>query len=119
MKRWMASLILALVPLASGAGERFACNLNALTRTERAAHQKLGEAVRERVREQKELKNGYAFRLDAEALPTAAQWVAFESRCCPFFTFEIEVARDRGPVWLRITGSDGVKAFMREELGLS
>jgi hypothetical protein len=45
-----------------------------------------------------------------------AEWVTFEHRCCRFFTFAMEQARDDGPLWLRITGSPGVKAFIRAEL---
>ena len=45
-------------------------------------------------------------------------FVAEERQCCPFFTFEMEQARDQGPVWLRVTGSDGVKEFIRAEFGL-
>ena len=115
MMHLLTTLIFTVAPL----NEHFACNLNALTREERATHQRLGEALRNAVREQKELRNGYAFRLRHDALTNVAQWVALESRCCPFFTFAIEIDRDQGPVWLRITGSLGVKKFMREELGLS
>jgi hypothetical protein len=49
---------------------------------------------------------------------TAAEWVSFERKCCPFFAFELEQAKDQGPFWLRITGSEGVKPFIVEEFGL-
>src|SRR6266545_4451753 len=110
---------MARIPLGSGAaGERFACNLSALTRSERALHARRAQALLSAVQERTELPNGYAFRLPPAELVTAAQWVAFERRCCPFFTFELEQARDQGPLWLRITGSEGVKAFIRAEFQL-
>jgi hypothetical protein len=46
---------------------------------------------------------------------TAAEWVSLERKCCPFLAFEIEQPKDQGPVWLRITGPEGVKAFIEEE----
>lgn len=121
MKVLLASLLAVLVPLGSGAGaggERFACNMNALTESELPRYQELAQALRAAVQEQKELRNGYAFRLPPKALTAAAEWVALERKCCPFFTFEIQVARDEGPLWLRITGTAGVKAFIHDEFQL-
>ena len=115
----LASLLVALVPPAPAAGgERFACNMGALTKSERAVHAKLGQALFIGVQEQRELRNGYAFRLPPAKLETAARWIALEQKCCPFFTFELELARDAGPLWIRITGSEGVKAFIRAEFQL-
>jgi hypothetical protein len=48
----------------------------------------------------------------------AAEWVSYERKCCPFFTFALEQSADGGPVWLRITGPEGVKVFIREAFGL-
>ena len=42
-----------------------------------------------------------------------------ERPCCPFFGFAMEVEPDGGPLWLRLGGPDGVKAFVREEVGLA
>jgi hypothetical protein len=56
-----------------------------------------------------------SFRLPSSALMTVAEWVSLERKCCPFFAFEIEQPKDQGPVWLRITGSEGAKAFIEEE----
>jgi hypothetical protein len=70
------------------------------------------------VQEQRELPNGYAFRLPPALLTTTAQWVSLERKCCPFFAFEIELSKHDGPLWLLITGSEGIKAFIRAELDL-
>lgn len=66
-----------------------------------------------------ELPGGYAFRLpnDADTLVRAAEFVSLERLCCPFLGFTLEVEREGGPVWLRLTGREGVKAFIREEVG--
>lgn len=117
MKAWFASLLMLLIPLGTpDAGERFACNMGALTSAERARHEELSRSLFAAVRVKKELRNGYAFRLPSGMLATAAGWVALERRCCPFFTFDLELVKHDGPLWLRITGAPGVKAFIRSEL---
>jgi hypothetical protein len=119
MKTLLASVLMALVPLSGAdAGEKFACNLKALNATERARYQELTKALMTATQEKRELPNGYGFRLSPSSLMAAAEWISFERKCCPFFTFDLEQARDEGPVWLRITGSEGVKAFIRAEFQL-
>ena len=119
MRMLLLSALLGFVSLGSlHAPRRFACNVNALTGAERARHGDLSGTLLASVQERSELHNGYAFRLPASALMTAAEWVSLERKCCPFFAFEIEQPKDQGPVWLRITGSEGVKAFIEEELQL-
>lgn len=61
-----------------------------------------------------ELPDGYAFRFPAED-PWPARLLTFvqaERRCCPFFAFEIVFEPGLGPVWLRLRGAEGVKAFV-------
>jgi hypothetical protein len=119
MKIVIASILMSLVTAShASTGERFACNLSALTKAERAAHEKLSQALVAAVQERREVEHGYAFRLPASALRTTAEWVSYEQRCCPFFTFELEVTRDSGPLWLRVTGSEWIKPFIRSEFGL-
>jgi hypothetical protein len=119
MKALTAFVLAGSVALGSqAAGERFACNMKALTGTERARHQELSHTLFSAVQEKRELANGYAFRLPPGDLMTVAEWVSFERKCCPFFAFEIEQAKDNGALWLRITGSDGVKPFIVEEFQL-
>jgi len=111
-------LFLAMIPGAAGAEEHFACNMGAMTATERTAHAAQSRRLFDAVEERKELPDGYAFRLPADALTSAAGWVALERKCCPFFYFELDVASHAGPLWLRITGSKGIKPFIRAEFGL-
>ena len=59
-----------------------------------------------------------AFRFPAEEYEAVAHFVARERLCCPFLRFVLEVAPERGPLWLRLTGAEGVTAFMRAELHL-
>jgi hypothetical protein len=119
MKAPLVTILMALTTLGSAeAGEHFACNVRALTSAERARHQELTKTLLSSAQEKEELKNGYAFRLPPTTLINVAEWVSLERRCCPFFTFEIAQTRDQGPVWLRVTGSEGVKAFLRVEFQL-
>ncbi|HWG39419.1 MAG TPA: hypothetical protein VN658_02625 [Candidatus Acidoferrales bacterium] len=64
--------------------------------------------------ETRELPDGYAFRLQGSdsLIANLAEWVSYESRCCPFFNFEIAFQRNSGPTWLRIWGGEGVKDFV-------
>jgi len=119
MKMLLAFLLLSLVPAGGARGEEpYACNMAALTKAERATHGKVSRRLLGAVEDRRELENGYAFRLPPQALVTAAQWVSLERRCCPFFTFAIEAAKDGGPLWLSVTGSRGIKPFIRDEFGL-
>jgi hypothetical protein len=119
MKTVLASLLLLLLPLGRAiAGEHFACNMRALSTAERARHQELTKMLLATVAETVELKSGYGFKLPASELGHAAEWVSLEARCCPFFTFELEQARDQGPLWLRVSGAEGIKTFIRAEFGL-
>jgi len=95
----------------------FACNLGALTAVERGDHQQLTRRLAEAVVRTTEIADGYAFEIDVHRMSIAdlAAWTAFEHRCCPFFDFALEVRREDGPLTLRLTGSDGAKAFIRAE----
>jgi hypothetical protein len=119
MKMFLVTLLMA--PLGFGsiaAGERFACNMNAMTAAERARHPELSHTLFAAVQEKRELTNGYAFRLPPADFMAAAEWVSSERKCCPFFAFQLELSKDQGPLWLRITGVEGVKPFIVEEFQL-
>jgi hypothetical protein len=98
----------------------FACSLTALSAAERVHHRELSAELHAAVKETRELRNGYAFRLSGErrSLAMLSEWVSLERLCCPFFTFQIEAASETQPVWLRMTGREGVKKFMESEFGL-
>ncbi|SRR6266436_6892273 len=98
----------------------FYCNVKALTKAERERYNQLtGKLVQART-EIKELADGYAFRLKSEevSLLDLGEWISAERKCCPFFSFEIEVQRDSGPLWLKLRGADGIKPFIQVEFGI-
>jgi hypothetical protein len=78
----------------------------------------MGKEVFRAVTDIRELPDGYAFRLPVgpDALLKAAEFISIEKLCCPFLGFVLEVEPEGGPVWLRLTGREGVKAFIREEI---
>ncbi len=98
----------------------FMCRLDALDTAERARYQELRKQLHAGVQEVKELPNGYAFRLSADSstILLAAEWITFERRCCPFFNFALDIESEKQSLWLNVTGREGVKAFMRLELGV-
>ena len=98
----------------------FACSLTALTAAERAHHSDLSKELHRAVKDIRELDNGYAFQFSGEAktISMVAEWISLERLCCPLFTFQLEVASESKPMWLRMTGRDGVKDFMRTEFGI-
>lgn len=104
----------------AASGPVFMCSLTALTPDQRKHHRELTERLHKSVREVRELADGYAFRLPDETaiITEVAQWITMERLCCPFFAFQLEVGNPGAPLWLRITGAEGVKAFMQLEFGI-
>ena len=97
-----------------------ACDLSGLNPQQRDRRQELMGRVRAAAEERKELSDGYAIRLPSEPslVMAAAELVNLERLCCPFFHFVMEIEREGGPLWLHITGRQGVKEFLKAELGL-
>lgn len=97
----------------------FACDMSALAPGERQQHIATIKAVFGAVREIRERSDGYAFRLASEEpiLLQVAAFVAKEQRCCPFFGFSIEVEPGGRALWLSLTGRQGIKPFIRAEIG--
>ena len=98
-----------------------ACNLYALNAMERSRYQESRGRLLAAVRERRELANGFAFRLDGEAVSRAVakEWMDLERRCCPFLTLELAGSGQEADVWLRLTGGPGVKEFLAGEFVVS
>ena len=96
---------------------RFYCNTKALTPDERARHKQLSEKFVARRKEIVETAKGYEFQFSPAdiSLTELAEWVGAESKCCPFFDFHIDVERKGKLLCLRLTGEEGIKAFIRAE----
>jgi hypothetical protein len=97
-----------------------ACDLNALTPAERERRRALVGAWASAIVGRAELGDGFELLLDSAKLdlPSLAEWIALERRCCPFLHFRIELAARDSGVRIALTGADGVKDFLRAEMGL-
>ena len=93
-----------------------ACDLGAISASDRPRYNELRRAVAASVIGKRELADGLAIQIDIGriALPQIAEWISFERKCCPFFEFRIDLAPESGPVWLSLTGRAGVKEFITE-----
>jgi hypothetical protein len=96
----------------------FVCDMNAIAPADRDRHISTTLGLFHAVQDICELSNGYGFRLPNETglLMKAAEFIANERLCCPFFGFRVEVEPGGGPLWLYLTGQDGVKPFIRAEI---
>lgn len=96
-----------------------ACDMTAIPAERRASHLATSRESFARIEEVRELPDGYEFRLadGPDLLTKVAEFVSLERLCCPFLRFAVTVEAEGGPVWLRLTGREGVKAFVREEIG--
>jgi len=99
---------------------KFFCNTKALTAEERARHKQLGEKLMAARKEIVEMEKGYEFQYSPSEVSLAelAEWVAAESKCCPFFDFHIDLENQGKLVCLRLTGEDGIKMFIRAEFAI-
>jgi hypothetical protein len=95
----------------------FFCNIHALNPAERARHKQLTEKLIAARKEIVETEKGYEFQFSPSSVSLAelADWVAAEGKCCPFFDFHIDLEKEGSLVCLRLTGEEGIKAFIRTE----
>ncbi|HXL22365.1 MAG TPA: hypothetical protein VOA78_07860 [Candidatus Dormibacteraeota bacterium] len=98
----------------------FYCNIKALSASERARHKELTEKLMSSRTDTVETEKGYEFQYSPAKVSVAevAEWVVRESKCCPFFDFHIDLENEGQLVCLRLTGREGIKAFIRLEFSL-
>ena len=94
-----------------------ACNIGVLSPSERQAYDALTRDLFSAATDRTPTRSGYTFELDAKRVTPAevGQWIAFEQRCCPFFDFRLDVARENGRMTLTLGGPEGVQAFIDAE----
>lgn len=95
----------------------FVCNINNLNETQRERYRELLTKLNEHRQSIKELNDGYAFRFkaDLQLIMAAAEFIAYERLCCPFFDLELAIEHDTNRLWLRLRGQEGIKDFIRNE----
>lgn len=96
----------------------FACNLTVFDEHEREQFESVTDALFAAVQETREQEYGFALRFlnQPGQLVQIAKFIERENQCCPFLHFNLEVEPASGPVWLRISGAEGTKDFLRAEL---
>ena len=100
---------------------QYYCNMKALSASERFHHRWLTLKLMMAKKDVTERPDGYEFQFNSTAVSVAdlADWVANESKCCPFFDFHIGVERDASLLTLRLSGVEGIKPFIRAEFHLA
>jgi hypothetical protein len=96
---------------------KFYCNSKALNPNERARHKQLTDKLVAARKDIVETEKGYEFQFTPAnvSLAELADWVAAEGKCCPFFDFHIDLEHEGSLLCLRLTGEEGIKAFIRAE----
>ncbi len=90
-----------------------ACTLNEADMQERKA---LLSRLTHDVIDQNDLPDGLTYRFDPspDIVSRLAHLVELESDCCQFLTFTIVAERNRGAVWLHVTGPADSQARIHE-----
>jgi hypothetical protein len=111
----LLTLVIAVLAVPSFAESPFACDRAALTPQARKRHfDELSPALRARKKSIRELPDGFEFEFpsDTATFQLVSEWVTGERLCCPFFDID---EREHGSLWLRLTGREGVKQFIRSD----
>jgi hypothetical protein len=77
-------------------------------------------SLKQQIIEKKELPSGYAYKFSGadKVVDELAEFIKTERECCDFFTFNLSVSGDKSEAWLELKGPEGVKDFIKSELGL-
>jgi len=118
LKEAIVDRLIDIAVSAQAPGSPFACDIKALTPEQRKRHfEELGPQLRSLRKSVRELSDGYEFEFqaDPDTFALVTEWSIQERSCCPFFDIDIRLDRDGGPLWLRLTGKEGTKDFIKSE----
>jgi hypothetical protein len=98
--------------------QSLACDLTAIPASVREEHVVTAPQLFACAQEVQELSDGFAIRFLNEPgrFMAIAKFVENERLCCPFLRFGLDVGPDSGPLWLRLTGGEGVKKMLQISL---
>lgn len=76
--------------------------------------------LRTAIIEKQEVQDGFAYTFPGTdvILNQLVTFIQSERECCPFFKFELIIQDVQSNVRLKITGPDGAKEFLEQELEL-
>jgi hypothetical protein len=97
-------------------GIPLACNPLGLSSSERVRHfGELVPALKSLRKSVRELDDGYEFEFpgDRPTVQLLAEWAIQERECCPFFEISLILEPQPGSAWLRLTGRNGTKDFLK------
>lgn len=92
--------------------------MDALSPEQRTRRGEVVDLIRTRLSGLAETEDGILFHWAGDdTLPALiGEFIALESRCCPFIRFTLDVEAERGAISLRLGGREGVKEFLRVTL---
>lgn len=98
--------------------QSLACDLTAIPADVREDHIVTAPQLFATAQEVQELDNGYAIRFlnEPNKFMSIAKFIENERLCCPFFNFGLEIESNNGPLWLKLTGGEGVKDILQTTL---
>ena len=75
-------------------------------------------SLQKQILETKELENGYAFKFSGsdKVVDELTEFIKTERECCGFFVFGLSISGDKSEAWLELTGPEGAKDFIADEL---
>jgi hypothetical protein len=78
------------------------------------------ESLKKQILAKKELANGYSFKFQGTdaVIDELTEFVKSERSCCNFFVFTLSFSGDGTEAWLSLTGPEGAKDMISDELGL-
>jgi hypothetical protein len=97
----------------------FACDMTALSSEQRTRHRELVALLQSSLIAVHELQDGYDFEFswNPATYNALAELTPLEHACCPFFDIGIHIESGTNQLYWRLTGQEGIKAFIRAELG--
>ena len=95
-----------------------ACDRNAIPKEERPRYNVLSETLMKSVAAVEETAAGFRLRLNAAQLPLKdlGEWIDYESRCCPFFNYRVEIANQARVITVELSGPPGAKEVFRQAM---
>ena len=93
-----------------------ACSLGVFTPEQKRRYQALMKKLAAAIVGRRELDRGYALKIAGAKLgiAEAGEWMLLEGKCCPFL--ELTLDPDGLDFWVNLTGREGVKEFLKQEL---
>jgi len=94
-----------------------ACDLSAFDPDQNKSHEALLNELFTSIQTTRELADGYELSLDGDDQKylRLARLVTLERLCCPFLNFQQGYNLD-GKIWLRLTGDNNAKQFLKTYL---